>query len=97
MGKLVTSLTMTAFYVLLYYVWVRYYGEKENQHVTGLVYGLAALRAVLCLFPQNGWLTNSSGMLWGAIPMLGMLMLPKTVCYIIIILTFYKATMKENL
>ena len=31
----------------------------------------------------------------GAIPMLGMLMLPKTVCYILMILVFLFATLKD--
>ena len=30
-GKLVTSITMTVFYVLMYYIWLGYYREKENR------------------------------------------------------------------
>ena len=33
-GKLVTSVTMTVFYLLLYYVWLGYYREQENRSVT---------------------------------------------------------------
>ena len=32
----------------------------------------------------------------GIVPMLGMLMLPKTVCYILMIIAFLKAVKKEN-
>lgn len=144
-GKLVTSVTMTAFYVLLYYVWLGLFREKANKAVTCLVWLFAAVRVALCAFPQNGWLENSSGMTWGIIrnvpfvmlgvmiialyftkrkesrrfspvwlyillsflfympvavgagllPILGMLMLPKTVCYILMILTFLLATLKD--
>ena len=140
MGKLVTSLTMTAFYVLLYHLWLKVYKEKENKAVTAAVYGLAALRVILCLQPQNRWIANESDVTWGIIrnvpfvllgclivwlyfrnrnqdsrlryiwllvtlsflfyipvavaagivPMLGMLMLPKTVCYMIMIWIFWK-------
>ena len=143
-GKLITSVTMTFFYVLLYYVWLGYYKETENKGVAAAVWILAAIRIALCAFPQNGWLQNSSDMTWGIIrnvpfvalgaiicvlyfrkrnengrfrpvwlyillsfafyipvavgagivPILGMLMLPKTVCYILLILTFLPATLK---
>ena len=36
-GKLVTSVTMTVFYVLLYYVWLGYYKETEKKSVTAPV------------------------------------------------------------
>ncbi len=145
-GKFVTSVTMTVFYVLLYYVWLGHYRETQKKSVTAAVWILAAARIVLCAFPQNGWLQNSSDMTWGiirnvpfvalgtvicvlyfrkrtegtrfkpvwlyillsflfyipvavgagAIPILGMLMLPKTVCYILLILTFLLSTLKDG-
>ena len=111
--------------------------------------GAALIRIVLCLFPQNGWIQNSSDVTWGIIrnvpfiilggvicwlyyrkrqsdagfrlmwiyillsflfyipvavlasvvPMLGMLMLPKTICYILMLCAFLQAvygkTVKE--
>ena len=33
-GKLVTSITMTVFYVLVYYLWIRVYGIDENRKLT---------------------------------------------------------------
>ncbi|MBQ9558245.1 MAG: hypothetical protein IJU94_06545 [Clostridia bacterium] len=145
-GKLVTSLTMTVFYVLMYHVWRGLYGAREGRGPTAAVYALAALRFALCAFPQNGWLTNESGVLWGVlrnlpfaalgalivvlyfrkrkesrrfravwiyvtlsflfyipvavaaglVPILGMLMLPKTVCYILLIWTFLLAVLKDE-
>ncbi len=159
-GKLVTSITMTVFYVLLYCLWRHIYrsnagnsgagnsstgnsgaGNSDGgRNLTIAVWVLAALRIILCLFPQNGWFQNDSSMTWGIIrnipfvalgavicylyfvkraddrifrlmwlyillsflfyipvavfaglvPMLGMLMLPKTICYILMIVSFLK-------
>lgn len=141
-GKLITSVTMTIFYVFMYYIWRDVYREPEDKGLTLAAWGLAAVRIILCLFPQNNWLQNGSSMTWGiirnlpftalgvlivvlyyrkrsevrilrfvwlyvtlsflfylpvavgagAIPMLGMLMIPKTVCYILLIFTFLKMT-----
>ena len=52
-GKWITSITMTIFYVILYYVWrLRYHVEGRNE-LTIVMYILAALRIALCMFPQN--------------------------------------------
>ena len=145
-GKLITSITMTVFYLLVYYVWLGYYQEKENRTTTLVLWILALVRIVLCLFPQNGWLQNSNAITWGilrnipfaalgtivcflyfrrkeecrrfrmiwlyillsflfyipvavgagAVPILGMLMLPKTVCYILMVLAFLLAVVKDK-
>ena len=145
-GKLVTSVTMTLFYVLLYYVWLGYYKESEKKSMTAAVWILVAVRIILCAFPQNGWIQNSSDMTWGiirnvpfvalgavicvlyylkrneragfkpvwiyillsflfyipvavgagAVPILGMLMLPKTVCYILLIVQFLLSALKDE-
>ena len=145
-GKLVTSVTMTIFYLLLYYVWLLYYGGQEKRGLTAAVWALSAIRIGLCMFPQNGWLANSSDMTWGIIrnvpfvllgavicclyfknrkadrtfslvwlyillsflfyipvavfaglvPMLGMLMLPKTVCYVLTLIAFMRAALTEK-
>ena len=139
-GKLVTSLTMTVFYILLYRICIAHYGLKESTPLTLSVYLLALLRGALCIPAQNGWFTGDGELLWGVwrnlpflalgalvtwlywknrktyrpfrliwlwitlsflfyipvavaaplVPMLGMLMLPKTVCYVILIWTFFR-------
>ena len=139
-GKFVTSITMTVFYLLMYRLWLSSYGERESKGLSAAVYSLSAIRIILCLLPQNGWLENESSVTWGIIrnipfvalgviivclffktrngipalrpvwllvalsflfyipvavaaplvPMLGMLMLPKTVCYMILIRVFIK-------
>ncbi len=145
-GKLVTSVTITVFYLLLYYVWLGRYREREKRGLTVLLWGLAVIRVLLCCFPQNGWLTNGSDMTWGIlrnipfvllgaavcclyfqkrkedrvfapvwlyillsflfyipvavgaglVPMLGMLMLPKTVCYVLLIIAFLRAVTRRK-
>lgn len=64
-GKLVTSVTMTAFYVLLYYVWRARYGVKGRRGLTAAVWVLAAARAALCLCPQNAWTSAAPPLTWG--------------------------------
>ena len=51
-GKLITSITMTVFYILLYYVWRIRYHIKGCQTITLMVYLLSMARVILCLFPQ---------------------------------------------
>ena len=139
-GKLVTSITMTVFYLLMYRLWLRAYGEKEDRKLSMTIYILVAVRILLCLLPQNGWFQNNGSVLWGVlrnipfvalggvivylycrkrkeircfrfvwllvtlsflfyipvavaaslVPLLGMLMLPKTVCYMLLIWCFRK-------
>ncbi len=64
-GKLVTSITMTLFYVLLYHVWQARYEVPKNNLITCTVYFLAAVRIILCLMPQNRWLEVDSPLNWG--------------------------------
>lgn len=140
-GKLITSISMTVFYLLLYYIWLGYYRMRENKRVTGVLWMLLIIRVILCLLPQNGWMENSTDLVWGMIrnipfvllgaaicaiffqkrkndrifrffwllillsflfyipvavgagllPMLGMLMLPKTICYILMITVFLRS------
>ena len=147
LGKWITSVTMTVFYVLLYYVWRERYRVKGSNGLTAAVYGLAAVRVILCMMPQNQWLSAESPLSWGiyrnipfalmglliivlfyrsakehndsafrwmwltivlsfgfyipvvlwanAIPMIGMLMIPKTCAYVWTVLIGYSAMKKE--
>ena len=115
--------------------------------LTAAIWCLTAARICLCLFPQNGWLTNSSDVTWGIlrnipfvilgavicllyfknrradrvfaplwlyillsfafyipvavaaglVPILGMLMLPKTICYILMIVAFRSACPRKRI
>ena len=90
-GKFITSLTMTVFYILLYYVWrLRY--EVKNQHgVTLVMYLLAAMRIALCLFPQNAWTSANPPLSWGIYRNL-----PFAAMGIIVIVLFYVSAKKAN-
>ena len=61
LGKWITSVTMTVFYVLLYYVWRRRYQIVGKRGLTAAVYVLAAARVVLCMMPQNRRRTDRVG------------------------------------
>lgn len=147
-GKLITSVTMTVFYILLYYVWRARYQVKDYKEATVAVWVLAAARIILCLMPQNAWTSASAPLSWGiyrnipfallgllviilfynsakkqgdtafgwmwltivlsfgfyipvvlwadAVPMVGMLMIPKTCAYVWTVLIGYNGMKKEN-
>ncbi len=89
-GKFITSITMTIFYIILYYVWRLRYHVKGQKGVTAVVYVLSALRIVLCLFPQNQWLSDVSPISWGIYRNI-----PFALLGLLIIVLFYKSA-KEN-
>ena len=139
-GKLITSITMTVFYVLLYHIWMKAYGEETGKTFKIVFYLAAALRIAFCLLPQNRWFTNDGSIMMGMIrnipflavgimtvviyfrnrmqiklfkyvwllvtlsfafyipvtvgasliPALGALMLPKTICYMLLLWSFWK-------
>ena len=147
LGKWIASLTITVFYVLLYYVWRERYEVEGQKSLTIAVYALAAIRVTLCMMPQNQWLTDRSPLIWGiyrnvpfallsilvivlfyrsakergdkafgwmwltivlsfgfyipvvlwaeAVPMIGMLMIPKTCAYVWTVMIGYNAMKKE--
>lgn len=147
LGKWITSVTMTIFYVLLYYVWRQRYQITGQNGLTAAVYGLAGVRIALCMMPQNQWLSAEASLSWGvyrnipfallglliiilfycsakgrgdkafrwmwltivlsfgfyipvvlwadAIPLIGMLMIPKTCAYVWTVLIGY-FTMKQE-
>ena len=146
-GKLITSVTMTAFYVLLYYVWRSRYQVEGRRALTAAVWVLAAIRVLLCLMPQNAWTSADAPLSWGvyrnipfailgavivvlfcrsakekqdaafrhlwltvvlsfacyipvvlfadAVPVVGMLMIPKTCAYVWTVLIGFNAMRKE--
>ena len=66
-GKLVTSITMTLFYVLLWHVGLLIFAPTSAWKWTVLVYILAGLRIVLCLFKQNGWTCKDPSVRWAVL------------------------------
>lgn len=64
-GKFITSITMTFFYILLYYVWRLRYKIEGKKNITIAIISLAAIRIGLCLFPQNAWTSADAPLSWG--------------------------------
>ncbi len=90
-GKLITSVTMTVFYVLLYYVWRLRYQVRGQKGLTAAVYGLAALRVALCLFPQNRWLDADAPLAWGIYRNI-----PFALLGLMVIVLFYRSAKAQN-
>ncbi len=90
LGKWITSVTMTIFYVLLYHVWRQRYRISGQGGLTAAVYGLAGLRIALCMMPQNQWLSAEAPVSWGI-----WRNIPFTLLGLLIIVLFYRSA-KEN-
>lgn len=147
-GKWITSVTMTLFYVILYYVWRKRYDIQGYNWITAGVYFLAAWRIAVCMVQQNHWLSTNVSLAWdiyrnvpfallgicvivlfyksaiiyqdklfrwmwltivlsfgfyipvilwaNTVPMIGMLMIPKTCAYVWTVLIGYNAMKKEG-
>lgn len=90
-GKFITSITMTIFYILLYYVWRLRYRITGHMVLTVSVYALALLRIILCLFPQNGWTSADAPLSWG----IGR-NIPFALMGLLIIVLFYRSAGAHN-
>lgn len=62
-GTLITSVTMTIFYLIMYYLY-EMRSNKKNKNLMICMIGLAVVRIILCLMPQNDW-TGASPVSWG--------------------------------
>lgn len=91
LGKCITSITMTIFYVLLYYVWRQRYHIDGRNGLTAAVYILAGLRILLCMMPQNQWLSADVPLSWGIYRNI-----PFTLLGLLIIALFYHSTKKHG-
>lgn len=90
-GKLITSITMTIFYVILYFIWRKLYNIKGKTWLNKIILLLATVRIALCLFPQNQWLSVSSPVSWGIYRNI-----PFAIMGIIMIILFYKYSKLKN-
>jgi len=63
-GKGVTSIGMTLFYVILWHIGLMRFSPSGAQGWTLAVYALAAARVALCLLPQNGWTREAPPAAW---------------------------------
>ena len=145
-GKLVTSITMTIFYILMFYIYKNKYKVENTKKIEYSIWILSVIRIILCMLPQNNWITNDGSLMMEIIrnipftiigliiivlyyqkrkecnefkhilinvllsflfylivvlgttkvPILGAFMIPKTVCYILIIVAFAKMLKKSE-
>lgn len=91
MGKLITSITMTLFYVILYYVWRERYKITGKNELTISVWVLAALRIALCLMPQNEWLSATPPLSWGIYRNI-----PFALLGLLVVIVFYRSAKEKN-
>lgn len=90
-GKWITSVTMTIFYVLLYYVWRQRYKISGQGGVTAVVYGLAGVRIALCMMPQNRWLSVEAPLSWGIYRNI-----PFALLGLVVLVLFYRSARKQG-
>ena len=90
-GKLVTSITMTLFYVLLYYVWRSRYQVNGQNGMTVAVWVLALTRILLCLMPQNAWTSAEPPLSWGIFRNI-----PFTILGALIVVLFYRSARETH-
>ena len=90
-GKLVTSVTMTLFYVLLYYVWRARYQVSGQTGTTAAVWVLALVRIALCLMPQNAWTSANPPLSWGIYRNI-----PFTILGVLIVVLFYRSAKEKQ-
>jgi hypothetical protein len=63
-GQFITSITMTIFYIVLYFVWRKRYDIQNQNGLTVTMLLLAAARIGLSFFPQNAWTSPNSPLAW---------------------------------
>ncbi|SJZ44788.1 hypothetical protein [Anaerorhabdus furcosa] len=90
-GKFITSITMTVFYILLYYVWRLRYKVEGKNGLTISIYVLAIARIALCLFPQNMWTSAAAPLSWGIYRNI-----PFALMGLLIIVLFYKSAKEHH-
>ena len=90
-GKLVTSITMTVFYLLLYYVWRARYRITGRAGLTAAVWALSLSRILLCLAPQNRWTSADAPLSWGIYRNI-----PFALLGLLIVLLFYRSAKRHG-
>ena len=91
LGKWITSITMTIFYVLLYYVWRKRYHIRGRSGLTAAVYALAGARILLCMMPQNQWLSAYAPLSWGIYRNI-----PFALLGLLVIVLFYRSAREQG-
>lgn len=90
-GQLITSITMTVFYIVLYLIWRKRYNITKQNGLTVSLIVLAIIRMALCFAPQNAWTSADAPLLWGIYRNI-----PFAIMGIIIIVLFYQQANKKG-
>lgn len=90
-GKFVTSITMTIFYLILFYIWMERYNKKDNKKLIYTMWGLSTARIALCFLPGNDWLSYIQPVSYGILRNI-----PFAIMGIIVILIFYQQSKLNN-
>lgn len=85
-GKAITSITMTAFYIILYYIYKNRY-NVSNKILNIIIWGLGIIRVIIGLLPQNQWTAKIQPLDWTIYRNI-----PFALMGIILIVLFYKKT-----
>ena len=64
-GKLITSITMTIFYLLLYHILILRYPTSKNNFFTIIIYIFAIIIIILCFHSQNLCTSPNQPLSWG--------------------------------
>ena len=64
-GKLITSITMTGFYIFLSTIGYYITDQDISPKVLAAVWIIGLVRLAACAFPQNEWFTPGGGWKWG--------------------------------
>lgn len=84
-GEMVTSITMTIFYVFLYRIFKIHYKRRNMKKIDWTIFLLAALRIILVALPQNQWTSSDKPYMWGIYRNI-----PFVILGIIIVVLFFK-------
>lgn len=90
-GKLITSITMTIFYLILLRIWEVRYDIKRDTGIRVFAGALAAARIILCLMPQNQWTLYDAPVSWGIYRNI-----PFTILGVLIVYLILKEASKHN-
>ncbi|MCH5342928.1 MAG: hypothetical protein J1E64_02735 [Acetatifactor sp.] len=61
LGLAITSITMTVFYIILFYIWKTISGDQDIAGIVVVsIWGTALVRIIICLLPQNDWFNDGN-------------------------------------
>lgn len=89
-GKAITSITMTVFYIILYYIYKNRY-NTSNKILDIIIWVLGIIRIIIGLLPQNQWTAKIQPLDWAIYRNI-----PFALMGIILIVLFYKKAIEHD-